>query len=111
MKYFGDIPKKHKDLLEELQLLERLIYKHKNTISVLEFSKHYVCLAHDYYMLSMEEEGDRLILLAEDASPGYFIAPILSHAKRDKYFGIIVEQLQLTLALDLMKSLGFENEQ
>jgi hypothetical protein len=68
-------------------------------------------MAHDYYQLDMEEEGDRFIDRAEKLYPGYFRGPIFEHAEKDADYCQLVRQLQETLGLEIMKAFGFDDEQ
>lgn len=110
MKYYGDIPSDHLELLEELQTLEIWFNEHKSTLPPLAIAKGMTCIAHDYYLMDMDEEGDRFIKNAEQYCPGYFAGPIHVHAEREEEFGILVYNLTETLGLQLMISLGFESE-
>ena len=110
MKYFGDIPIEHLELLKELQGLEALVDLHLNDFPLLALAKGFTSIAHDHYTMDMEEEGDRLIHRAEKSYPGYFKDPIHVHMEKDPLFGILVGRLKDTLGYDLIKSLGFKDE-
>jgi hypothetical protein len=66
-----------------------------------------VCIAHDYYSMEFDEEGDRLLRRAEKLSPGYFKGPIYDQIKKDPEFALLVHLLKDTLGYEVMKSLGF----
>lgn len=108
MKYYGDIPVAHLEILKDLEMLEAWFNKNQNRISPLMASRGMVLMAHDYYSMDMEEEGDRFLRLADTISPGYFKGPILCHMEEFKEVWQIVEQLKKTLGLELMVKLGFE---
>ncbi len=108
MKSYGDMPEHHKRLVEELTLLEEWFYEHGSTLPILVVAKGMVCIAHDYYTMDMEEEGDRLLFLTDKHCPGYFRAPIIVHTQDDLEFFYLVEYLKLSMALEIMEYLGFQ---
>lgn len=109
-RYYGDIPAEHLKLVEELQYLERLVNAHIEDFPSLALGKGFVCSAHDYYSIFMDEEGERLLKLVDQHCPGYFYAPILIHMASDNEFNKLIQGLKKTAALEVMISLGFENE-
>jgi len=106
----GDIPTDHLKLVEELQYLERLVNAHIEDFPLLALAKGFMCTAHDYYAIYFDEEGERLLKLVDQHCPGYFYAPILIHMASDNEFNHMIENLKKTAALEVMTSLGFENE-
>lgn len=108
MKVYGDIPADHLELLRELETLELWFNEYGSGIPKLSVAKGMTCMAHDYFKIEMEEEGERLLKNAEKHYPGYFKDPIRAHVKKDKEFAQLVKQLKDTLALDIMVSLGFK---
>ena len=111
MKYFGDIPQIHLNLIEELETLEEWFNSEGASISKLGAAKGHTCMAHDYYRMSMEEEGKRLLNIAEKLHPGYFRGPIWDHASTDSEFKVLVFNLMKDeFSLKDMQSLGLENE-
>ena len=110
MKYYGDIPHEHLELVKELQYLENLVNTHIDDFPLLALAKGYTCMSHDYISMFMEEEAVRLLHLAEKHCPGYYTAPILVQMKKDKEFNKLIQALKTTPALEVMKSLGFEDE-
>jgi hypothetical protein len=108
MKYYGDIPEEHRKLIVELEALENWFNRHSSEIPPLSVAKGFVCIAHDYYFIYLEEEGERFLKLAEKRCPGYFTGPILIHIEKDKDFATLVENLKKVQAIDLMNSLGFD---
>ena len=107
MKTYGDIPQKDRELIKELEDLELWFDEHKYSVDSEKAAKGFTCLAHDYYGLYMEEEGNRLIRRAEHISPNYFRSRIYEQTKRDRAFNDLVERLTLSHAMDLMKEFGF----
>lgn len=65
----------------------------------------YVCLAHDWYHLDMEEEGNRLLIKADKVCPGYFTGSIEQHMKENANFKRLVENLTKGLIFLLKNSL------
>lgn len=108
---YGDIPQKDRDIIKEVLLLESWLNKYKSGLPILSVAKAMVCLAHDWYTVHMEEEGDKFLNKAEELCPGYYIAPILIQMKNDPEFYRLVYQLKNTLGWDFMISLGFDSEQ
>lgn len=109
MKVYGDIPEEHRILLEELVLLENYVNGHMKDMPALSVGKGLVCMAHDYYSIEMEEEGERLLLATHKHCPGYFMGPILVHVEIDDQFDYLVKRLRKNpLSLEVMRSLGFE---
>ena len=107
MKYYGDIPQKDRELVEELERLEHWFDDHMKTVDSEKVAKGFTCLAHDYYALFMEEEGDRLIRRAEYVCTDYFRGRIYEQAKRDREFNDVLGSLTLSHGMDLMKKFGF----
>jgi hypothetical protein len=66
----------------------------------------YVCLAHDWYQIDMDEEGSRLLLKANRVFPGYFKTLVIQHSIEDENFDLIVKNLTLELAWMLLSRLG-----
>jgi len=107
MNFYGDIPQNHLELLQELKNLEVWFNEHGEYVSPVAASKGFVCMAHDYYGMDMEEEGERLLYRAETCYPGYFNGPIQDQRSQDRDFDYLVANLSKTMALELMQSLGF----
>jgi hypothetical protein len=111
MRYYGDIPAIDLRLLEELQTLEKWFDDHGSSLPVIPVAKGMTCVAFDYYFAEFEEEGDRLIRRAEKICPGYFKGPIHVDVEKDAEFAMLVVMLKKTLGYQLIKSLGFSDEQ
>jgi hypothetical protein len=108
---YGDIPDKDRRIISEILLLQAWLNDRKSVLPPLTVAKAMVCLAHDWYEVHMEEEGDKLLKKAEELCPGYFMAPILVQMKNDSEFCLLVCQLRDTLGWELILSFGFDNEQ
>ena len=108
MKAYGDIPAEHLNLIDELIDLERWFDENGDLVSSEIAAKGFVAMAHDYYHLEIEEEGDRLLTRTEKVFPGYFKTAIHDHIKKDKDFRYLVENLVVSLGIDLMKKYGFK---
>lgn len=109
MKTYGDIPIADRILVRELEKLENWFYEHGNTLPVLSIGKGLTCIAHDYYAVWMDEQGERLLKLADVYCPGYFKAPILTHMEKDPDFAKLINNLKQTEALDIMTFMGFQS--
>lgn len=109
MRTFGEMPVSHAVLLEELIKLEEFFIKGRSGIPALIQSKGLVSMAHDYYQIFMEEEGERLIELAVKVTPDYFKGPIYDHMQKDALFNQVVYQMEGTRAMDLMVTLGYRD--
>ena len=57
----------------------------------------YVCLAHDWYQLKVETEGNRLLKKANDTFPGYFSKLMVQHTVENKDFDRIVKRLTIEM--------------
>jgi len=111
MKTYGDMPQDHADHLKELNTLLEYLMLNKEALPNLMFSKSMLCLAHDYFAMDMEEEGEKYLNLAAEHSPGYFIAPVFCEMKKDRLFNHLVSNLTGNpFALKTMTALGFERE-
>lgn len=108
---YGDVPQEHKDLAEELREMESFL--ESDTKIPAEFkAKSYVCLAHDWYAIGMEENAEKLLLLSEKVFPGYFSDKMLKHIQEDEKFHLLVKNLSSELIyslLDGLKQLGDKN--
>jgi hypothetical protein len=111
MRSYGDIPLSHRKHIEELESLEHWLNVHSSSTPALTMAKGMVCMACDYYSMQMEENGDRLLKVAESTCPGYFKGPFLIHIENDEEFAFLVAMLaQNPLCLQMMMSLGLEDE-
>ena len=108
MRYYGDIPIQHLELVKELEILEDWFNENGDGVPPKAAAKGAVCMAHDYFSMEMEEEADRLLIMAEKQYPGYFKKQIHDDALKDKDFNTLVENLKRSIGLGTMKLLGFE---
>jgi hypothetical protein len=105
--YYGDIPKQHLDLLKELKEQEAWFNENGSTVSPVLAAKAFVCLAHDYYHIYFDEEGERFLRLADKIYPGYFSSTVYGHMIADYEFAFLVKNLERTMGIVTMVSLGF----
>lgn len=110
MKFYGDIPQHHKELVKELQELEEQLNYYLPIGDLCDYAKGMTCLASDYASMDMEEESIRLINIAEKAYPGYFKKKIYDHAKEDRDYLTLILSIKNPIALEHMRNLGFNNE-
>jgi len=91
MKLGGDLSDKQKEQGAELTKFERLVdgdpYTNERKAQI------YTCLAHDWFQLDMEEEGNRLVLKAEAVCPGYFKGPVIQHQLENPGFDTVIKNL------------------
>ena len=107
MNYYGDIPQEHLELLKELRTLETWFTEHGSTVPPLQAAQGFVAMAHDLYIMNMEEDGERLLREADKHFPGYFKKLIYTHMARNDDFDYLVTNLTQTMAIDVMRTLGF----
>lgn len=69
-------------------------------------AKIYVCYAHDWYQMDMDEEGGRLLLKADQVYPGYFKGLVIQHTKESKDFDKLVKNITLELTWMILTRLG-----
>jgi len=92
MKLIGDVPEHHRILAASLEDAER--EADNDTLMPDELKAQIcVCLAHDWFDISVEEEGSRLLAKAEAYCPGYFKHKILEHTKDDAHYSIVVQNV------------------
>lgn len=70
-KLFGDVSKEDKALAAALEVEELNIDKRFDMPAKTQ-AKCYVALAHDWYVLGVEDQGLKLLAKAEKVYPGYF---------------------------------------
>lgn len=106
MKLLGDVSEEEKQLSFELEEMESYLdSRNKNSYADI-MAQGYVCLAHDWYELNMEEEGHRLLEKAESVYPGYFKNLISVHTSKDKDFERLVKNISSQLAWMLNQKIG-----
>ena len=108
MKTYGDISQEHRELVAELTTLEQWFNEFGNTIPKESSAMGLVAMAHDYYGMEMEEQGDKLLYRAHDQCKDYFRNQIYDHMKRNPDFNYLVQALKKSLGIELMKSFGFK---
>ena len=108
MRTYGDIPEHHRVLLSELETLEKWFQENGKQISTLAAAKGFTCMGHDYFMMDQDEEGERLLDMAEKSHPGYFRSDIHFHIKRDEIYATLIRQMEEGIGLDKMVELGYE---
>ena len=95
MKSGGDLTESQKQQGAELTKFERLVENDPYTPD--RKAQMYTCLAHDWYQLDMEEEGNSLILKAEKVCPGYFKGPVIQHQLESPDFDTVIKNLTFEL--------------
>lgn len=100
MKFAGDVPKQHKELAKELEVLERIVDLGKQSNG--KRAQAYTCLAHDWYQMNVEEEGHRLLLKADKVFPGYFESSLIKSQVEDEKFRIILNNVKIELTKMLL---------
>jgi hypothetical protein len=93
MNYHGDIPEEHRQWMEELQEMEAHYTANMAVYPLDRIAQAYVCCAHDWYDLECEEDGERLLKLAEAVCPGYFLNYMPQHMMEDELYALLVNQL------------------
>lgn len=101
MKLFGDVSERDRELAEELDRLEADITSEVN-IGKDIVAKACVCLAHDWYLMGVDEEGNRLLEKAEKYFPGYFKELMIKQTLEDPRFDYLVKGLTSELAMIIL---------
>lgn len=96
MKTSGDLTPSQREHVENLTKYEQSV-DDDLTFSKEKRAQLYVCVAHDYYQLDMDEEGNRLLLKAEDACPGYFKTVVIQHQLESPNFDRLIKNLTIEL--------------
>ena len=100
----GDIPEEHRELADQLWAFEATIVM--SGAPPERMAQIYTCLAHDWYEIDVEEEGNRLLLKAEKIFPGYFKETVIKHALEDPDFDQLVRGITLELIALLVGNLN-----
>jgi len=95
LKLSGDVPKEHIELADQLEQMERLI--ETDPYSDERKAQIYVYLAHNWYKMGCEEEGNRLLVKADRVFPGYFKETVIKHQLEDETFDYIVKSITVEL--------------
>lgn len=105
MKLLGDVPEEHKALAKGLEDMLAFIESTPNMPKEL-MAKSFTCLAHDWFQIGVEEEGNSLLLKAEQVCPGYFKEIMLQQTVADSDFAYIVKSLSVELAWMLINKIN-----
>lgn len=98
MKVAGDISADDREWMEQLEEQEAFFDSKYDTSPLRILAKAYVCLAHDWYQLGLEEEGNRLLEKAEKFCPGYFKDLLPEDIKEDEMYDFLVKNLTSYIA-------------
>lgn len=107
MRVAGDLHKQERDLSQELEVMELILdekFKQK-AMTIDRIAKGYVCIAHDWYALYCEEEGNRVLDKSEGVCPGYFKNFVQQHMAEDGFYHQIVTSLDNHLTMLMMDNL------
>lgn len=105
MKLIGDVPQDHKEIAEKLESLENY-FNDPDALSREYSSMAFICLAHDWYELDLEQEGDRLLQKAEEFCPGYYQKYMVKHTIENENFDRIVKSIFSKLIVRLKEAKG-----
>ncbi len=94
-------------MMDELEEMERLFEEYRNEFDKDQSAMGLVSMAHDWYGIHCDEEGDRLLHKAERLCPGYFKSTIHKHIKNNLDFAQLVMNLHSLSGYDLMKTFGY----
>lgn len=104
MKLNGDVPQEHRQLAEDLEIWEAKVTQNVK-LPPATAAKFYTCLAHDWYAMGCEEEGNRLLDAAETVCPGYFKELMIKQTLEDTSFSELVKRLSSILVWTLVSKL------
>ena len=85
----GDVSEEHRELAKELADFEKQIESGKFPLE--KKAQMYVCLAHDWYQIGLEEEGSRFLKKADATYPRYFENVMMAQAEQDPAFAKLVK--------------------
>lgn len=95
MRSSGDLTDVQRRQVAELDDFERLV--DNDQYANERKAQMYVCMAHDWYQMDMEEEGNRLLMKAERICPGYFVGPMIEHQRENDGFDTVIRNLKFEL--------------
>lgn len=72
MSLFGDISKEDREQAKALEEQEAWFDSKQGLAPPQILAKGYICLAHDWYVLSLEEKAQKLLDKADKICPTYF---------------------------------------
>ena len=99
-KLYGDVPKEHLELVEELLEMEEYFDTEHLKYPPSLLARAYVSLACDWYtIISEDTKGGSLLEKAEKVCPGYFKNEIVDDIQEDPEFAILVENLTDSLLI------------
>lgn len=107
MRLAGDLSNEERILAQELETMEVLLDEkfRQQVMTVDRIAKGYVCIAHDWYALYCEEEGNRVLDKSELVCPGYFKDFVQKHMAEDGFYDRIVASLDTHLTMLMMDNL------
>lgn len=105
LKLVGDVPKEHRELAKELRDLEKFFDELSCPLPKEERARGYVAMAHDWYRMGADEEGEKLLLKANKVCPGYFKNEINDHVKESEDFALVVSGINAELKWILLHQL------
>lgn len=105
IRLLGDVPQWQKDLAVELRTMEKSLDGMIDFFPGMQKAKCYVSLAHDWYYMGADEEGQKLLVKANEVCPGYFKNEINDHMKQSPEFTKLVNNLALELRSILLQSI------
>lgn len=96
MRASGDLTARQRKLSAELSKFELKVDKHKK-MPPEQKAKAYVCMAHDWYEMDMEEKGNQVLVKAERVCPGYFAGPVAEQQRENADFDLLVKKVTIFL--------------
>ncbi len=105
MSLSNGLSEENQELANKLRIAEGEI-DNDTSVSNGKKAQVYVCLAHDWYQMDMDEEGSRLLLKANEVFPGYFNTLVIQHTIENENFDLVVKNLTLELAWMLLSRLN-----
>ncbi len=95
MSLYGNLPDEYKELVEALKAHEKVVDKGPFTNRQKAF--HYVCMAHDWASIDLEECAYDLLKRAEITCPGYFKVHQPEDMKLNVDYAVLVIRLAAIL--------------
>jgi len=106
MKLYGDVLPEDHIKVKQLQIMEKWFIDNSKNVKPDIIAMAFTSLSHDWYYMGMDEEGDRLLMAAENHFPRYFKEQVFQHVELNSDFKILYEKLTTSLSPELMKFLG-----
>lgn len=101
---YGDVPETYKQLAKDL-LEQEVLFDSSKGIPVNIIAKAYVCMAHDWYQIGMDEKGTQLLAKADQVCPGYFDNHMVQDAQDHADYAELVNNIAAQLKFMLLSSL------